>query len=123
MARVRETTWFPASLHAASRRYSVWRWICDPAPHPWRECGKPPGFPRVCMLHPGYTARGGGSLMAQHGKRYEAARSEIDRETTYSPVVAMQKLQAFPAAKFDETVEVHFRLGLNVRHADEQLRG
>ena len=61
--------------------------------------------------------------MAQHGKRYEAARSEIDRETAYSPVVAMQKLQAFPAAKFDETVEVHFRLGLNVRHADEQLRG
>ncbi len=61
--------------------------------------------------------------MAQHGKRYEAARSEIDRETTYSPVVAVQKLQAFPPAKFDETVEVHFRLGLNVRHADEQLRG
>jgi large subunit ribosomal protein L1 len=61
--------------------------------------------------------------MAQHGKRYEAARSEIDREITYSPVVAVQKLKAFPDAKFDETVEVHFRLGLNVRHADEQLRG
>jgi len=61
--------------------------------------------------------------VAQHGKRYEAARSEIDRESTYSPVVAMQMLKASPAAKFDETVEVHFRLGLNVRHADEQLRG
>jgi large subunit ribosomal protein L1 len=35
----------------------------------------------------------------------------------------MEKLKAFPGAKFDETVEVHFRLGLNVRHADEQLRG
>ncbi len=61
--------------------------------------------------------------MAQHGKRYDAARSEIDREATYSPLTAVQKLKAFPAAKFDETVEVHFRLGLNVRHADEQLRG
>ncbi len=61
--------------------------------------------------------------MAHHGKRYEAARSEIDREATYSPLTAVQKLKAFPAAKFDETVEVHFRLGLNVRHADEQLRG
>jgi large subunit ribosomal protein L1 len=61
--------------------------------------------------------------MPHHGKRYEAARGEIDREITYSPVAAMEKLKAFPGAKFDETVEVHFRLGLNVRHADEQLRG
>jgi large subunit ribosomal protein L1 len=61
--------------------------------------------------------------MAHHGKRYETARSEIDREATYSPLTAVQKLKGFPAAKFDETVEVHFRLGLNVRHADEQLRG
>jgi large subunit ribosomal protein L1 len=61
--------------------------------------------------------------MAHHGKRYDASFNEIDREATYSPVVAVRKLKAFPAAKFDETVEVHFRLGLNVRHADEQLRG
>src|SRR6266853_3342812 len=76
--------------------------------------------------HRGHSAIdgcGGGSVMAHHGKRYEAARSEIDREATYSPLTAVQKLKAFPAAKFDETVEVHFRLGLNVRHADEQLRG
>src|SRR3954464_5759248 len=58
-----------------------------------------------------------------HGKRYEEAREKIDRESTYSPVVAVRMLKEFPAAKFDETVEVHFRLGLNVRHADEQLRG
>src|SRR5262249_9047965 len=38
-------------------------------------------------------------------------------------VEAVRMLKEFPAAKFDETVEVHFRLGLNVRHADEQLRG
>ena len=61
--------------------------------------------------------------MSNHGKRYEAARNAIDRESTYSPVQAVRMLKEFPAAKFDETVEVHFRLGLNVRHADEQLRG
>jgi large subunit ribosomal protein L1 len=61
--------------------------------------------------------------MAKHGKRYEAARQAIDREHAYSPVEAVRMLKEFPGPKFDETVEVHFRLGLNVRHADEQLRG
>jgi large subunit ribosomal protein L1 len=61
--------------------------------------------------------------MAQHGKKYIEARGQIDRETTYSPADAVRRLKALPSAKFDETVEVHFRLGLNVRHADEQLRG
>jgi large subunit ribosomal protein L1 len=58
-----------------------------------------------------------------HGKRYVDARGQIDRESVYSPADAVKKLKELPAAKFDETVEVHFRLGLNVRHADEQLRG
>jgi len=61
--------------------------------------------------------------MAQHGKKYVEARGQIDRETVYSPADAVKRLKAMPAAKFDETVELHFRLGLNVRHADEQLRG
>jgi large subunit ribosomal protein L1 len=61
--------------------------------------------------------------MAHRGKRYETARQTVNRETTYSPVQAVRMLKEFPAPKFDETVEVHFRLGLNVRHADEQLRG
>jgi len=61
--------------------------------------------------------------MAQRGKKYIDARGQIDRESVYSPVDAVKKLKELPAAKFDETVEVHFRLGLNVRHADEQLRG
>ena len=61
--------------------------------------------------------------MAHHGKRYTAARTAIDREKLYSPVEAVRLLKSFEATKFDETVEVHFRLGLNVRHADEQLRG
>jgi len=61
--------------------------------------------------------------MATRGKRYVESRGRIDRETTYSPAQAVRMLKEFPGAKFDETVEVHFRLGLNVRHADEQLRG
>ena len=61
--------------------------------------------------------------MSAHGKRYRTAREAIDREQAYSPLAALRILKETPAAKFDETVEVHFRLGLNVRHADEQLRG
>ena len=61
--------------------------------------------------------------MSGHGKRYSGARALFDREKLYAPADAVATLKAFPGAKFDETVEVHFRLGLNVRHADEQLRG
>jgi large subunit ribosomal protein L1 len=61
--------------------------------------------------------------MSGHGKRYSAARAKIDREKLYAPAEAIQVIKSLDAAKFDETVEVHFVLGLNVRHADEQLRG
>jgi large subunit ribosomal protein L1 len=61
--------------------------------------------------------------MSSPGKRYRAARAAIDREKLYVPAEAIATLKALPDAKFDETVEVHLRLGLNVRHADEQLRG
>jgi large subunit ribosomal protein L1 len=61
--------------------------------------------------------------VSSHGKRYREARSAVDRERLYSPVEAVRLLKGFDDAKFDETVEAHFRLGLNVRHADQQLRG
>ena len=61
--------------------------------------------------------------MTQHGKRYRQARAPIDREHAYTPFEAVKLLKDAPDAKFDETVEVHFHLGLNVRHADQQLRG
>ncbi len=61
--------------------------------------------------------------MSQHGKNYRSARGQIDREQLYSPVEAIRMLKSFPAAKFDESVEVHLNLGLNVRHAEQQLRG
>ena len=61
--------------------------------------------------------------MSSHGKRYKAARAAIDREVAYTPLAAVRLLKEFEGAKFNETVEAHFRLGLNVRHADQQLRG
>src|SRR5215217_2722053 len=61
--------------------------------------------------------------MTQHGKSYRNARAEIDREEVYSPAEAIRMVKGWPERKFDETVEVHFNLGLNVRHADQQLRG
>src|SRR5690349_15816622 len=61
--------------------------------------------------------------MAQHGKRYRAGRALFEREQVYSPVEAVRLLKSMEDTKFDQTVELHFRLGLNVRHADEQLRG
>jgi large subunit ribosomal protein L1 len=61
--------------------------------------------------------------MAQHGKKYTEARAKVDREREYSPHEAVRLLKDAKVAKFDESVEVHIRTGLNVRHADEQLRG
>ena len=61
--------------------------------------------------------------MTQHGKRYRQLRGLIDREAVYSPAQAVKLLKGADAAKFDETIEVHMNLGLNVRHAEEQLRG
>jgi large subunit ribosomal protein L1 len=61
--------------------------------------------------------------MTQHGKRYRQGRGTIDRESVYSPLEAVRIVRELPAAKFDETVELHFNLGLNVRHAEQQLRG
>src|SRR5256714_5022781 len=61
--------------------------------------------------------------MAQHGKKYRQARAAIDREKEYPPLEAIRMMKGFDGPTFDETVEAHVRLGLNVRHADEQLRG
>ena len=57
------------------------------------------------------------------GKAYLDARQRFDREREYSPAEAIALVKQLSKAKFDESVEVHVRTGLNVRHADEQLRG
>jgi large subunit ribosomal protein L1 len=61
--------------------------------------------------------------MAKHGKAYVEAKAKVDREHEYEPAEAVKLLKEVKSAKFDESVEVHIRTGLNVRHADEQLRG
>jgi large subunit ribosomal protein L1 len=57
------------------------------------------------------------------GKRYRGLYEQIDREAVYEPAEAIALVKNMQTAKFAETVEVHIRTGLNVRHADEQLRG
>jgi len=61
--------------------------------------------------------------MPKHGKRYRDAYEQFDRATQYSPAEAVQLIKSFPRTRFNETVECHIRTGLNVRHAEEQLRG
>jgi large subunit ribosomal protein L1 len=61
--------------------------------------------------------------MAKHGKKFLEARAKIDREREYQPAEALQLVRDAKFSKMDETLEVHVRTGLNVRHADEQLRG
>jgi large subunit ribosomal protein L1 len=61
--------------------------------------------------------------MAKHGKTYVESKSAVDREHEYLPAEAIKLVKELKRAKFDESVEVHIRTGLNVRHADEQLRG
>jgi large subunit ribosomal protein L1 len=61
--------------------------------------------------------------MAKRGKSYADARTKIDREREYAPNEAVRLVKELKRAKFDESVEIHVRTGLNVRHADEQLRG
>jgi large subunit ribosomal protein L1 len=61
--------------------------------------------------------------VAHHGKKYLDARQKLDREHEYTPAEAIALAKQLAPAKFDESIELHIRTGLNVRHADEQLRG
>ncbi len=61
--------------------------------------------------------------MPKHGKSYVEARQRYDREREYAPAEAVALVKQLSTRKFNESVELHIRTGLNVRHADEQLRG
>ena len=59
----------------------------------------------------------------KRGKRYSAAAQVVDRNTVYDPSAAVALIPQIAKAKFDETVELHVRLGVDSRHADQQVRG
>ena len=61
--------------------------------------------------------------MPKRGKRYRGALESYSKETHYAPAEAVALVKQMATAKFDETVELHIRTGLDVRHADQQLRG
>ena len=61
--------------------------------------------------------------MPKHGKKYQDAAKEIDRDSLLEPAEAISLVKNIAPAKFDETVEVAVRLGVDPRHADQQVRG
>jgi len=61
--------------------------------------------------------------MAKHGKKYLEAEKLIDRNKTYAPDEAIGLAKKTSYAKFDQTVELHLRMGVDPRHADQQVRG
>jgi large subunit ribosomal protein L1 len=61
--------------------------------------------------------------MPRHGKRYRDSASKIEKDKLHTPIEATRLAAAVTTAKFDETVEAHFRLGIDTRQADQQVRG
>ncbi len=61
--------------------------------------------------------------MAKHGKKYAAALEKIDEEKFYTPLEALTLAKEIAPASFDESVEAHFRLNIDTRQADQQVRG
>jgi large subunit ribosomal protein L1 len=61
-------------------------------------------------------------MMAKHGKKYLEAAAKVDRSQNYSPEQAIKLAKETNIASFDSTVEIHIRLGVDPRHADQQVR-
>ncbi|MBX7236288.1 MAG: 50S ribosomal protein L1 [Caldilineales bacterium] len=61
--------------------------------------------------------------MAKHGKNYRAAQTQLKGIETYEPKAAIDELKKLATAKFDETFELHMRMGVDPRHADQMVRG
>ncbi len=61
--------------------------------------------------------------MQKRSKRYQESVKLIDKEATYDAKQALEVIEKMPKAKFDETVEAHFKLGVDSKHADQQVRG
>ena len=61
--------------------------------------------------------------MAKHGKKYRSAAEKVDSTQLYTPLKAVSLVKEVATANFDETVEAHFRLGIDTRKADQNIRG
>ncbi|HCP14271.1 MAG TPA: 50S ribosomal protein L1 [Peptococcaceae bacterium] len=61
--------------------------------------------------------------MAKHGKRYLESVKKVNKDTLYEPEEAIRLVKDLANAKFDETIDLAFRLGVDPRHADQQVRG
>ncbi len=60
--------------------------------------------------------------MTKHGKKYNAAAAKVDQDRTYEPLEALALARETSITKFDATVELHLRLGVDPKHADQQVR-
>src|SRR5439155_8411143 len=70
-----------------------------------------------------YGRLGPGVAMSKRGKKYQAAAEKVDPEKQYLPPEAVKLVKESAFAKFDESVELHIRTGLDPRHADQLVRG
>lgn len=61
--------------------------------------------------------------MAKHSKRFNEIHDKVDRNRAYSPEEAVKLVKETATAKFDETIEVHLRMGVDPRYAEQQVRG
>lgn len=62
-------------------------------------------------------------MTTKHGKKFREAAAKVDRAAVYTPLEAVKLVKELANAKFDETVEAHFRLGIDTRKADQNIRG
>lgn len=62
-------------------------------------------------------------MATKHGKKFREAAAKVDRAAVYTPLEAVKLVKGLANAKFDETVEAHFRLGIDTRKADQNIRG
>lgn len=62
-------------------------------------------------------------MASKHGKKFREAAAKVDRAAVYTPLEAVKLVKELANAKFDETVEAHFRLGIDTRKADQNIRG
>src|ERR671921_762909 len=61
-------------------------------------------------------------MTKQHGKKYIEAAAKVERDRQYTPEEAAELVKETSFTKFDSTIEAHLRLGIDPRHADQQVR-